>query len=403
MKILQINAVYGVGSTGNITMDIANQLSQQGHQAYVMWAIKSKCTDDSIELIRIGNLIDHKIHAAFRRISGKQGWYSLRATKKACELILKISPDVVHLHNLHSNYINLPYLLDFLGKNNIPTVITMHDCWNYTGGCVYYAYHNCNGWTSGCKNCPAIYEKYSRVAKDILEAKNRLFSKINKLAVVGVSKWTENDAKKSILSNSAVITHIYNWINTDVFSPMENTTEIRKKYNIPQDHKVILGVSQEWTSEKGLDAFLSLSEQVPEGASIVLVGGGKNVPDKNNVICVGYLKNLSDLVGLYSTASVFVNPSTADTFGLVSAEAMSCGTPIVAYNNPGAVEVVDKNCGILVENGNEKALISAVNRIILEEKSEYSAVCRKWVCDNFDKDTQIQKYIELYKEISRRE
>lgn len=126
MKVLQINAVYGFKSTGIIVKDIENCIEQSGSDAYVAYATSNGMPKRGY---KIGNKFDWKIHALYARIFGKQAYASKRATKKLLKWIDSIAPDVVHLHNLHSNYINLNLLCDYLAKNNIKTVVTLHDCW----------------------------------------------------------------------------------------------------------------------------------------------------------------------------------------------------------------------------------------------------------------------------------
>ena len=91
MKVLQINAVYGVGSTGKMVKDISEKLVDQGHDSYVMWATGCKKGDDSANIIRIGTTLDHKFHALLYRLVGGQGMHSKGATKRACKKISKKS------------------------------------------------------------------------------------------------------------------------------------------------------------------------------------------------------------------------------------------------------------------------------------------------------------------------
>ena len=392
MKIVQINAVYGIGSTGRIVQDISQKLKTLGHQPYVFWATKCCNNDEDIELIRIGTSLDHKIHALLRRMDGRQGWHSKAATRRVCEDILKIKPDVVHLHNLHSNYIHLPMLLRFLGEHNIPTLLTLHDCWFFTGGC--YHYFTCNQWMTNCTQCSVQNLKDN--AKKMLDEKKKLVSDIKYLAVNGVSEWTTQAACCSILRN-AQIRCIYNWVDTDVFKPQCDADEVKRRYNVPLSHKLVLGVSQAWSQQKGLEEFLMLADNMRGYATVILVGQDHGVPQRENLRCIGFTSDVQELVALYSAADVFVNPSRADTFGLVTAEAMACGTPIVAYHNFGAVELVAPQCGILVPDGHMEELLNRVKEILHADKSVYSVSCRNWVCENFDKEKQIQKYVEFYR------
>ncbi len=401
MKILQINATYGVGSTGKIAKDISAKLIKQGHESYAFWATACKLQNDVTSLYRIGNTFDHKLHAVLRRISGKQGWYSKRATKKVCKKILEIKPDVVHLHNLHSNYINLPILLDFLAKDNIPTLLTLHDCWLFTGNCNHYYKFNCDKWKQNCSGCPMLKGKTSN---KLFEEKRALFEKNKNLAVNGVSIWTVHAAKESILNKATIIKCIYNGIDSDLFSPACNAQETRIKYNVPQNHKLILGAAQGWSNDKlldykGLKEFISIADSLKDEATVILVGENNGVPERENLHCIGFTNSVKELVELYSAADAFVNPSRMETFGLVTVEAMSCGTPVVAYNNTGSAEIVSSDCGVLVEDGNADELVEAVKKVLSSGKETFTVNCRNRVLENFNKDTQIQKYLDIYEEI----
>ncbi|MBR6572825.1 MAG: glycosyltransferase [Clostridia bacterium] len=399
MKIVQINATYGVGSTGHIVEDIHKHLLSEGHESIVFWATALKNSADNNEKIfRIGTTIDHKLHALFRRVFDNQGFNSWFATKSLCKKLKKICPDVVHLHNLHSNYINLKVLLRFLAKVQIPTVITLHDCWLFTGNCTHYVpYENCQEWQKGCENCK-MYRK--NVTKKLLRTKKELFLKIKKLAVIGVSQWICDEGKKSaVLSNSYIHKRIYNWVDYDLFYPTTSTNNIYEKYGLDKDKKIILGVSQGWSDKKGLQEIYMLSEAFKDIAQVVLVGGYDKDVDRSKINFLGYTSSIEELAKLYSAADVFANPSRMETFGKVTAEAMSCGTPVVAYNNTGTAELISEKTGILAEDGNKEEFVAAVGEILSKEKTEFSLACRQRVLEMFDKKKLLDEHITLYESV----
>lgn len=127
MKVLQINAVYGQGSTGTIVHDIENLCEKSGIECYV--ASPDPKVQEAKRGYVIGNILDHKLHAFLSRIHGKQAYYSHIPTRNLLHWIDFINPDIVHLHNLHSNFIHLNMLLQYLSKRDIKTIITLHDCW----------------------------------------------------------------------------------------------------------------------------------------------------------------------------------------------------------------------------------------------------------------------------------
>jgi glycosyltransferase involved in cell wall biosynthesis len=335
-----------------------------------------------------------------RRLDGKQGWHSKAATRKLCRDLLKIKPDVVHLHNLHSNYIHLPLLLQFLGEQKIPTLITIHDSWMFTCGyCAHYIYHNCDKWDKGCTDCPAVRKTLRKNGAKMYRIKEELYRQIPKLAINGVSKWTTEAAGHGMLKTAKIQETVYNWIDTELFKPQDNAVEVRRKYGIPENHKLILGVSQGWSENKGLKEFLQIADELREEATVILVGQDNGIPQRENLHCIGFTNDRQELIDLYSAADVFVNPSRAETFGLVTAEALSCGTPVVAYNNTGSRELVAPQCGALAADGDADTLVSLTRMVLENRKETYSAACRQWVLENFEKKTQLQKYVELYEKL----
>ena len=118
-----------------------------------------------------------------------------------------------------------------------------------------------------------------------------------------------------------------------------------------EDKFVILSVASSWNKGKGLDQLLALSNKLQKDDVIVLIGIApdqqKSLP--NNVIGVSVIKNQNLLTQWYSTADVYINFSVEETFGLVVAEAMACGTPAIVMNSTACPEVMDTNTGFVVE------------------------------------------------------
>lgn len=396
MKIVQINAVVEYSSTGRIVSELHEALQVSGHQS---WVAATNAVD-SPGLIKIGNVTDRKFHGLYSRISGRQGYASWRSTLRLVDKLKAIKPDVVHLHNLHGNYINLPILLEYLGENDIPVVVTLHDCWFFTGHCCYFVDTDCNRWQHGCGKCPDLrnwntswfFDRSHTNLKD----KERLFRGIKRLAVIGVSKWVTGFVKYSILKNARIIRPVYNWIDTDVFYPQENT-EFRSRFASP-DEKVVLGVSHLWDNHKGLNDFIALAKAMPT-YKFVLVGKideGIGLP--TNMFAPGQTADVNELAGYYSMSDVFFNPSKRETFGKVTAEALSCGTPVVAYDTTATPELVPPGCGGLVAPGD---LNSAADKIIKTANTPgLRESCRDFARKTFSKSQLISEIIDIYTKIS---
>ncbi len=398
MKIIQINAVDSILSTGRTSKELADYLIERGDdcRVYVGDGIKREKYDYCI-----GNWFDHKVHAFLSRLTGLQGYFSVIATRKLIKELNIYRPDIVHLRNLHANYINIPLLLKYLAQNRIPTVITLHDCFFFTGRCFYPSDMECEAWKDGCRNCHGRYmgnpSLFFCPSHKMYRDKKKYLSLNKYLMVIGVSRWITEQAKQSFLSDCAEIEEIYNWIDLDRFYPKKNT-HIRSVYGL--DNKpIILGVATNWNKEKGITDFLEVAEYFKDKANIVLVG---NVPDSYNNIGrirhVGLIDDLDLLTELYSEAVVFFNPSRRETFGKVTAEAMACGCPVVVYNNTALPELVGDGCGYIVENEDLKSACHMLEKV-MECKELYSNNCVKYVQAKFSKKDNIERMVQIYEQM----
>ena len=401
MKVLQINAVYGVGSTGVIVRDIHELCLENGIESYVAYSTSNTSPESIINGYQIGNTLDKKLHALLCRINGKQAYFSRGATKKFINHIKEIKPDVVHLHNLHSNYVHLNMLLDFLAKEDIATVITLHDCWFYTGGCFYYTAVNCDKWMQSCGDCPKRFADTPAYIVDrssmVLEDKRKRFSKIKRLTVVGVSQWISEEANKSFLKQHEICT-IYNGIDTDFF--VNTPSDFREKYGL-QDKFLILGAANKWLKDINKDTLNYFVSNLPDDCKLIIMGCQSNDIEKlpSNVLAIPFTTDRVELKKIYSACDVFANCTREDTFSLINIEPQACGTPSVVYENSGVKETVDNKSSFLIPNGDYQAFFEKVLSIKKIGKSQFSEMCRCHVVSKFDKRLNYLKYIDLYKSL----
>ena len=115
MKILMINSVCGIRSTGRICTDLAQILEKQGHQVKIAYGRIDEVPDDLERFaIRIGNDFGNKMHAVQSRVLDDHGWGSYFATKKFLTWAEEFDPEIVWLHNIHGYYIHVELLFRWL-------------------------------------------------------------------------------------------------------------------------------------------------------------------------------------------------------------------------------------------------------------------------------------------------
>lgn len=391
--LLQINVTANSGSTGKITENIGRIVLDNGWRsvnAYGRWANPSNG-----ELIRIGSDFSVKEHGIESRLFDNHGLASRHATKTLILKIKEIKPDIIHLHNIHGYYLNYQILFKYLNTTNIPVVWTLHDCWSFTGHCTHFITAGCEKWKTGCFECPlkGDYPKsFIDRSRRNYRLKKHLFSGNNNLHVIAVSDWLAGLVKESFFKNKD-IRIIKNGIDLDLFKPTGsgNRESIR-----------ILGVSSVWTKDKGLYDFYQLRKLLYESKyEIVLIGLNKKQISElpEGIIGIERTESVEELVTLYSSATVFVNLTYADTFPTVNLEALACGTPVVTYRTGGSPEAIDEKTGIVVEKSDIDGVKNAILSICEKGKDYYAEACRKRAEEQFDKNKCFEKYIDLYEKL----
>ena len=392
-KLVQINVTCN-GSTGRIMEQIQKEAKKNGYEAYSFYG-RGKPSNKNC--FKIGNKLDIYWNVFLTSFFDKHGYGSKRATRRLVKRIKQINPSIIQLHNIHGYYLNLEILFDYLKEANIPVVWTLHDCWPFTGHCSNFMTVKCEKWKRQCNDCPQIrLYPASWIADNSFkqfELKKNLFTRIKNLTIVTPSNWLSNLVKKSFLKDYNIRV-INNGIELEKFRP-KNTINIREKYNIPSEKKIILGVASVWDNRKGLDDFIELSKIIDENYIIILVGLKKqqinNLPP--NIIGIERTENIEELANIYTQADVFVNPTYEDNFPTTNLEALACGTPVLTYDTGGSRESIDEQCGKAISRGN----IQELKENIENNKLESEACVHR--AEIYRSSTKYMEYIELYEKV----
>lgn len=394
LKVLQINSVCGRQSTGKIVSDLQRCIISEGDLCAVAYGEKnSKPTKGDYH---IGNEFTRYAHALQTRLRDRHGYGSVGATRKLIGFIKEYQPDIIHLHNLHGYYINLAVLFGFLKEYNRPVVWTMHDCWAITGHCAHFDYVGCSKWKNGCHNCKELKEYpasfFDGSARNY-QLKKSLFTGLCNVSIVAPSVWLTELLKESYLSKFPAYT-IHNGIRLDIFKPTES--DIRRRYHINDNQKIILGVCSVWSYKKGFDDFIKLSELLPQNYTVVMIGLNKDQIKQLNgtrILALPPTDNTDELVKWYSAADFFVNPTYEDNFPTVNLEALACGTPVITYKTGGSAECLNEKCGRAVKQGDISEIAAVLINNTFDEKECISQ------SKNYDCEKCFSKYIDLYKNI----
>jgi len=392
MKVLQINVVCNSGSTGKIAYDIHSSLKDADYESAIVYG-RGALLDD-LDCHRIASPKEVKTHAVLTRLTGYVGCFSPIATRKLLKFMDQYAPDVVHIHNLHGYYVNIAAVVNYLKQKNIKTVWTLHDEFMYTGKCGYS--NECNKWQLECGNCPQVKEYPKSLFFDVTKAmhrqKKRFFEGFDNLTIVTPSKWLANRARQSFLGNKRIVV-IPNGIDTSVFFPRE-TVDLDYKHDMS---KVILHVTADFDDlRKGGYFVIKLAERMPD-ISFVIVGNKNpiiNVP--SNILAIGRTENQNQLAQWYSLADVTLLTSKKETFSMVAAESLCCGSPVVGFDAGAPSEVAPEGYGVFTPYGDIIKLEKSI-RYGLEGGLLGKSECAEFGKAKYSKEVMVHDYMELYK------
>lgn len=352
MKVLMINVVCGIRSTGRICTDLATALEQQGHEVKIAYGRENVPEQFQKYAVRIGSELDTKIHGMKARFFDSSGLESRKATLRFLKWAEIFNPDLLWLHNIHGYYINYEALFEWIKhRPNMEVKWTLHDCWAFTGHCSYFTMCGCQKWITGCYKCPQKKEYPKSLlfdnSRNNYRKKKKSFLGVKNLTLITPSKWLADLTRNSFLKDYPVEVQ-YNTINYSVFKPV--LSDFKKKHDI--NNKMVLGVASIWDKRKGLEDFLELAQIRRNDVTVVLVGLTlkqiKKIPPY--IVAIEKTNSPNELAEIYSAADVFFLPTHEDNYPTVCLEAEACGTRVVTYDVGGSSETITRKDSVVVNN-----------------------------------------------------
>ena len=281
--VVEVNS-NNYASTGNIVLNIAKEARKEGFKVYTSCrksraGLKYRYEDQ----IYIGTWLDRVISERLSYLFGLNGYFNVINTWLFIRKLKQINPDIIHIHSMCDNYLNIDMFFRYIRDNKIPVIWTLHDNWAFTGRCAQF---RCEKWQEGCGNCPHLDYFPASLFLDntakVWEKREKLYNSIRTMTIVTPSKWLSDLVRVSLFKENHPIKVINNGINLNIFKPVDST--FRKDHNIENKH-MLLAVAYFWDAGKGLHVFQELAKRLPENYQIVMVGTNdevdKQLPENN--------------------------------------------------------------------------------------------------------------------------
>lgn len=324
MKVFQVNCVYGHGSTGVLVQALHRYLQSQGHESLACYGRGAALEEDG--LFRTGPEWYGKGNALLSRITGIPYGGCWTATQGLLRLLDREQPDVVHLHCVNGNFVNVYRLVSRLKERGVPTVVTLHAEFLFTGNCAHAL--DCEGWKTGCEGCQRLSYDTARSYRRMAAA-FRGFG--DRLTVVSPSPWLRSRAEEAPILREGRHCTIFNGVDPSVFTygPVPKRGE----------EKIVFHATAMFRDDpehlKGGWYVLELARRMKRVRFLV---AGKyrihgEIPE--NVTLLGEIQDRQALAELYATADLTLLTSRRETFSMVCAESLCCGTPVVGFEAGG--------------------------------------------------------------------
>lgn len=404
MKILQVNNVYNRGSTGKITADLHRTLKQRGIESVVCYGRGEDCNEDDV--YKVSTEVYSKFNNLLSRFTGIMYGGCFFSTNKLISTIKKEKPDIVHLQCINGYFVNIYRLVNWLKKHSIRTVVTLHAEFMHTANCGHAL--DCDRWLTGCGKCPRLNKETKSFWVDgtahSWQKMKKAFDgfKDENLIITSVSPWLEKRAEASPILAGKKHTIVTNGVDTNVFY-RRDSEEIKSQLGI-EGKKTIFHVTPGFNNDKdhikGGYYIIKLAEMLSAQKDIKIVvagpyASGLNVPE--NVVLLGNVKDQDRLATLYSMADVTVITSKKETFSMICAESLCCGTPVVGFEAGGPETITIPKYGKFTKYADVDALCTSVTEKLNENinKEEISLQAHKV----YSKEAMFEAFAEVYKEL----
>jgi len=394
MKIYQMMhfPLEGAG-TGIYVDSLANSLISSGHQAKVLCS-GHRLPDKSypVEAVLFNNGenrefdldFDFPVFAShplskgqkFGDLSETQRWAYFQAFRSKIEAGLsELTPDIVHVHH---GWVIASLLAEF----DVPYVITLH-------GTEYHA-----------------FKDYKDYQEDVLHGLH------GAEMVVALTEDERNRAIEAYGLDQQKITIITSGTDTDMFKPIEvDKAHLLRTYSIEAVDRPVVFFGGRLTDQKGVDTLLRAASTYSktDERPITLIAGDGNLRNdleklaaelKLDTVYFLGAQSHQQMVKLFNIADVAAMPSIFEAFGLVSLEALACGTPVIAGNVGGFGRIVNNEIGYLMEPGDYKTLAEKITDFIRDGfKGKVRGKATAYIRQNFSWDKTVENIEKLYQQV----
>lgn len=229
----------------------------------------------------------------------------------------------------------------------------------------------------------AAYHKYW-----IAPIERRVMRRADK--VIAVSQFVASTAKQTLVDVPMQV--IYNGIDTGIFKPGNRVRQAGDPFRL-----LYVG---SWMARKGVDLLAPIMQELGDGFELYYTGGPSTEKDKTNMppnmTDIGRLHGDDAVAEAMQNADALLFPSRSEGFGLVAAEAIACGLPVIAMEGSSVTEVISHGVnGYLCQRDDISSFIRTIYDVAAADSLSRDRANTKPPCveNRFSSKMMLEAYI----------
>ena len=397
MRILHFNVRYSEGGAAQVMMSLVRSQREDGHEVRVAYgygphglrSAPGKADSSAFQIVSFAGFVGNWVATSLGKQCRRPLW------RRQGEIVALLAwADIVHLHAIHSYYINEMWLLEQLHRLEKTVIWTLHDSWILTGRCAIPGV--CAGWKSGCKPCenlsayPPAWRDTADVGYVTKQSMVRLLAK--HLTLVTLIPWMDRAVGRVFpqVPRNLILNGVKSRTKADTITAEHNHHGTRRSR---------VAVSAADLRDKGKincgEIYLILAETKSD-----LVTIGRHSPFKGqNVSNFGYLRDRDEILGILSDVDAYLFLSKSDMAPLVILEALMVGTPVLAVASPSADELLTTDGGRALSSIKEMCEVITLGKSLALYGASTREQLRTRARALFSEEVMQKSYLDLYGQI----
>lgn len=187
-------------------------------------------------------------------------------------------------------------------------------------------------------------------------------------------------------------------VETDLFHPSRHDPHLRRELGLP-DAIRLLAFAGRFAKEKNIPTLIEAVRRLGMDYHLLLIGGKSAGRPAPNVTQLPYQGQAELLARYLASVDVVVHAGDMETFGLVLAEGMASGRPVVAVNAGAAPELVDSEVGLLVPQAKPAWLAEGIEAIFQQDIEQLGQRARLRAVSRYHWPHVLQSLLALYQRL----